>query len=116
MLLKSLKKKQYSPWLLSGSSVSVTAFLLGLVPELEPALGQKCTRSEPARVSTGREQNPLRHQHVTAITCYLLWKESVDLFSRPKNPEHKKGEKLSNPTIQYCVVHSLCNAFSALHF
>lgn len=84
-LLKSLKKKQYSPWLLSGSSVSVTAFLLGLVPELEPA-----------RVSTGREQNPLRHQHVTAITCYLSWKESVDLFPRPKNPEHKKGEKLLN--------------------
>ncbi len=43
------------------------------------------TRSEPAHISTGREQNLVRHQHVTTIAHYLLRKESGNVGNLPQS-------------------------------
>ncbi len=60
--------------MLSGSSAPFTAFPLELVPELKPVLGQKWhsfrnfSRFHRQPSTSGKGQNPLRRQHVTAIT------------------------------------------------
>lgn len=54
-------------------NTSNTSFSLGLVPEL--------IQNRSHFHWQGAE--PLRHQHVTRIACYLLRMKSIDLFCRP---------------------------------